>query len=104
MPEENKDEMEEDEEEPEEEEEAGGTREAPIEVVAEVVATREVPKRVDVKQKSRVEEVTTRTLPNRGDEIATAMGQWAGGPPKDKRRVVVDECQVRGGRRERRED
>ena len=32
------------------------------------------------------------------------MGQWAGGPPKDKRRVVVDEGQVRGGRREIRED
>ena len=32
------------------------------------------------------------------------MGQWAGGPKNDKRRVVVDEGQVRGGRRERRED
>ena len=27
------------------------------------------------------------------------MGQWAGGPPKDRRRVVVDEGPV-GGRRQ----
>ena len=47
----------------------------PIEVVAEVVAPREVPKPVEVKQKSRTEEMTTRTLPKKGDEIATAMGQ-----------------------------
>ena len=45
-----------------------------------------------------------RTLPKKGDEIATAMGQWAGGSQKDKRRVVVDEGQARVGRRERRED
>ena len=43
-------------------------------------------------------------MPKKGDEVAAAMGQWAGGPPKDKRRVVVDEGQVRGGRRERRDD
>ena len=69
-----------------------------------MVAKLEVPKPVEVKQKPRTEEVTTRTLPKRGDEIATAMWQWAGGPPKDKRRVVVEEGEVRGGRRERRED
>ena len=96
--------MEEDEEEPEQEEEAEGTRETPIEVVAEVVAPREVPKPVEAKQKPITEEVTTRTLPKRGDEIATAMEQWAGGPPKDKRREVVDEGPPRVGRRERRED
>ena len=32
------------------------------------------------------------------------MKQWAGGPPNDNRKVVVDEGQVRGGRLERRED
>ena len=104
MPEKNDVDMEEDEEEPGEEEEAEGTRETPIEGVAEVVAPREVPKPVEVKQKSRAEEVTTRTLPKRGDELATAMGQWACGPPKYKRRVVVDEGPPRVGRRERRED
>ena len=104
VPEEKDDGMEEDEEELEEEEEARDTRETPIEVAAEVVAPQEVPKPVEVKQKPRVEETTTRTLPKRGDEVATAMGQWAGGPPKDKRRVVVDEGQVRGRRREIRED
>ena len=104
VPEEKDDDMEEDEEEPEVEEEAEGTMETPIEVVAEVVAPREVPKPLEVKQKSRAEEVTTRTLPKRGDERATAMGQWAGGPPNDRRRVVVDEGPSRVGRRERRED
>ena len=69
-----------------------------------MVGPLEVPKPVEVKQRSRTEEMTTRTLPKKGDEIATAMGQWAGGPPKDKRRVVVDEGQARVGRRERRED
>ena len=53
----------------------GGTLDTPIEVVAEVVAQREAPKPVEVKQKPRVEEMTTRTLPTRGDEVATAMGQ-----------------------------
>ena len=43
-------------------------------------------------------------MPKKGDEIATAMWQWAGGPPKDKIRVVVDEGPPRIGRRERRED
>ena len=42
----------------------------PIEVVAEVVATREVPKPVEVKQKPRVEEATTGTLPKSGAEAA----------------------------------
>ena len=96
--------MEEDVEEYKNGKETEGTRETPIEVVAEVVAPREVPKPVEVKQKPRVEEVTTRTLPTMRDEVATAIGQWAGGPPKDKRNVVVDEGQVRGCRLERRED
>ena len=86
--EEKEDDMEKDQEEPEKEEDAEGNRETPIEVTAEVVAPREVPKPVDVKQKSRGEEVTTRTLPKRGDELTAAMWQWAGGPPKGKRRVV----------------
>ena len=80
------------------------TREAPIEVVAEVAAPREVPKPVEVKQKPRAEEVTTRALPTRRDEVAAVMGQWAGGPPKDKRRVVVDEGLVRRREDEKRED
>ena len=42
-------------------------------------------------------------MPKRGDEIATAMGQWAGGTPNDKRMVVVDEGTVGVSRRERRE-
>ena len=98
--EEKDDDMEEDEEEPEKGEEAEGNRETPIEVTAEVVAPREEPKPVDVKQKSRGEEVTTRTLPKRGDELTAAMGQWAGGPPNDKSMVVVDEGAPRAGRRE----
>ena len=69
-----------------------------------MVATLEVPKPVEVKQKSRAEVVTTRTLPKRGDEVWAAIGQWAGGPPKDKRRAVVDDGTRRVGRRERRED
>ena len=68
-------------------------------MVAEVVAPREVPKPVEVKRKPRVEEMTARTLPTMREEVTTSMGQWAGGPPKDKRRVVVDEGLVR-----RRED
>ena len=32
------------------------------------------------------------------------MGQWAGGPPKDKRRVVVDEGLVRRRENEKGED
>ena len=98
------DDMEEDVEEYKNGKETEGTRETPIEVVAEVVAPREVPKPVEAKQKPRVEEVTTRTLPKKGDEVAVAMAQWAGGPPKDKRMVVVNEGQVRGDRLERRED
>ena len=94
VPEKKDDDMEEDEEEPEVGEEVAGTRDTPIEVVAEVLAPREVPKPVEVKQKPRVEEVPTRTLPTMRDEVATAIWQWAGGPPKDKRRVVVDEGSV----------
>ena len=75
----------------------------PIEVVDDVVATREVPKPVEVKQKPRAAEATTRTLPKRGAEVATAMGLWADGPPNDKRMVVVDESSVGVSRRERRE-
>ena len=88
----------------EDEEDAWGTRETQIEVVAEVVVPREVPKPVEVKQKPRAEERTTRTLPTRRDEVATAMGQWAGGPPNDKRRVVVDEGLVRRREDEKGED
>ena len=95
------DDMEEDQEEPEKEEEAECTQETPIEVVAEVVAPREVPKPVEVKQKSRTEEVTKRTLPKKGDEVATAMVQWTGGPPKDRRRVLVDDGTRRAGQSER---
>ena len=93
VPEEKEDAMEED------VEDAAGTRETPIEVAAEVVAPLEVPKPVEVRQKPRVEERTTRSLPTRRDEVTAAIGQWAGGPSKDKRRVVVDEGLVR-----RRED
>ena len=89
--EEKEDVMEEVEEGPEEEEQEEGNRETPIEVVAEVVAPREAPKPVDVWQKSREEGVTTRTLPKKGEELTAVMGQWAGCPPKDERRVVVDE-------------
>ena len=59
---------------------------------------------MEARQKARADEVTTRPLPRRGDEFATSLGQWAGGPPKDKRRVVVDEGKARVDRRERRED
>ena len=59
VPEEKEDDMEEDVEESEKGKETEGTRENPMEVVAEVVAPREVPNPVDVKQKPRVEEVTT---------------------------------------------
>ena len=96
--------MDEDDEEPDEEEETNGTQETPIEVVAEVVVPREVPKPVEARQKARAEEVTTRPLPRRGDEFATSIRQWAGGPLKDKRRVVVDDGQARVDRRERREE
>ena len=57
-------------------EDAEGTRETTIEVVAEVVAPREVPKPVEVKQKPRVEERTTPCL--RGE---TKLRQpWGSGP------------------------
>ena len=96
--------MEEDEEGPEEEGQEEGSRETPIDVVVEVVAPQEAPKPVDVRQKSREEEVTTMTLPKKGEELTAAMGQSACGPLKDKRRVVVDEGILRVGRRERREE
>ena len=96
LPEEEDDDIDEYEEEPEAGEEVAGTGDTPIEVVAEVVAPREVPKPVEVKQKTRVEEATTGTLPKSGAEVAAAMGQWASGPPKYKRMVVVDESSVGG--------
>ena len=89
VPEEKDDAMEED------AEYAKGTRETPIEVAAEVVVSREAPKPVEARQKPRVEERITRTLPTPRDEVAAAIGQWAGGPPRDKRRVVVDERHLR---------
>ena len=49
-----------------------------------MVAPSEAPKPVDVRQKPREEEVTTRTLPKKGEELTAVMGQRAGGPPKDK--------------------
>ena len=62
VPEEKYDDMDED------VEEEDGTRETPIEVTAEVVAPREVPKPVEVRAKPREEEVTTRALPRKRDE------------------------------------
>ena len=70
VPEEEDDDMDEDEEEPEAGEEVAGTRDTPIDVVAEVVAPLEVPMPVEVKQKSRVEEATTWTLPKMRAEAA----------------------------------
>ena len=59
---------------------------------------------MEEKQKPTAEEATTVALPKKGIEAtAAAMGQWAGGPPKDRRRVVVDESSVGVSRRERRE-
>ena len=69
VPEEKDDAMEED------AEDAMGTRETPIEVVAEVEVPEETPKPVEAKQKFRVEERITRTLPMPRDEVAAAMGQ-----------------------------
>ena len=85
-------------------EDAAGTRETPIELAAEVVVPREVPKPVEARPKPRVEERTTRTLPTPRDEVAVALGQWAGGPPRDKRRVVVDERPLRRREGEKGED
>ena len=76
VPEEEDDDMYEDEEEPETGEKVAGTRYTPIELVVEVVAPREVPKPVEVKQKPRVEEATIVALPKRGAEAAAAM--WSG--------------------------
>ena len=96
------DDMDRDEEEPEADEERKGTRDITIDVAEEVVVPREVPKPVEEKQKPRVEEATTDELPKRAT-AAAVMGQWAGGPPKDRRRVVVDESSVGVSRQERRE-
>ena len=74
----------------------GGTRSAQIEVREEVVVTQELPKPVEEKNKPRAEEATTGALQKNGiDATAAAMGQWAGGPPKDRRRVVVEEGQLK---------
>ena len=97
------DEMDQDEEEPEAEEEGEGTSNALIEVVAETALPRELPKPVEERRKPMVEEATTEAMPKRA-AAAAAMGQWAGGPPKDKRRVVVDEIAVGPSRLEKRED
>ena len=65
----------------------------------DVAEPREVPKPVEVGQRARVEIPPSEALPKTSDITTTAMGQWAGGPPKDKRRVVVNEGSV-GGRRQ----
>ena len=52
-----------------------------------------VPKPVKVRQKARVE-VPSIGVAKRTDISTTAVGQWAGGPPRDKKGVVVDECSV----------
>ena len=66
-----------------------------------MVAPREVLKTGDVRQKLREEEVTARTGPRRVEELAAVMGQLASGPPKEKRRVVVDDGARRIDRREK---
>ena len=73
------------------------TKSTTIEVVEEVVVPREMHKPAEVKPKAMVGGPATEALPRRayGASIA-AMGQWAGGPPKDKMGVVVDEGTVRG--------
>ena len=82
----------------------GGTRSATIEVCEEVVVPQELPKPVEEKQKPTAEEATTVALPKKGIEAtAAAMGQWAGGPPKDRRRVVVEKGQVEARRKARHE-
>ena len=53
---------------------------------------------MEVKEKTRVEKPPTEALPRPADITTTAMWQWAGGPPKDRRRVVVDEGPVEGMR------
>ena len=54
-------------------------------------------KPVEVRQKTRVEMPPIEALPRPVDITTTAMGQWAGGPPKDRRRVVVVQLKA-GGR------
>ena len=75
---------------------------APIEVVAETALPRELLKPVKERRKPRVEVATTEALPKRA-AAAAAIGQWSGGPPKYRRRVVLDEGLLRVGRQERRE-
>ena len=72
----------------------GGTKSTPIEVVVKVVEPRE-DKPLDAKPKPRVEMPTTGAMPVRVEVTpTTAIGQWVSGPPKDKRRVVLDEAPV----------
>ena len=71
-------------------------------MVSETALPRELPNPVEERRKPRVEEATTEALPKRA-AAAAAMGQWAGGLPKDKRRVVLDEGSLMVGRQERHE-
>ena len=57
----------------------------------EFVEPRVVPKPVEVRQKARVEMPPIGALPKKADIPTTAMWQWAGGPPRYERSVVVDE-------------
>ena len=77
----------------------GGTRSTPIEVREEVVEPLVVLKPVEVRPKARVEVPPIGALPKKVDIPTTAMGQWTGGPHRDKRKVVVEESSV-GGRRQ----
>ena len=65
----------------------------------EFVEPRVVPKPVEVRQKAMVEMPHIEALPKKAYTPTAPMGQWAGGPPGDKRRVVVDEGSV-GDRRQ----
>ena len=56
---------------------------------------------MEVRQKTRVEMSPIEALPRPVDITTTAMGQWAGGPSKDRRRVLVDEGPVEGRRKMR---
>ena len=76
-----------------------GTSGNPIEVREEVVEPLGVPKQVEVRPKARVEVPPVGAVSKKADIPTTAMEQWTGGPPRDKRRVVVDEGSV-GGRRQ----
>ena len=75
-----------------------GTRETPIEVAAEVVP-QEVPKPAEAKPKPGWK------WPEPTNEVVVGQpGQWGAGPPRDKRRVVVDEGPVRRREGENGED